>query len=265
MRVHHHRQLLHGGSGSDGVGALLDEVGRVDADDVNSQHLAGILVEQALGHARSLELSQGLGVGAEAAGRLAESEALSLSLLLRLLLGEADHGDLRVGEASGGDGVVVDCVRMPADVLDGRDSLSRRSMCQHHLAIGIADAVEVGDDASSLLVQHLHLLVHLHKPANCLDPHVLKPQGLRVGDTTCAHESSVHVERRVGNLLLGLSVHELDLDRLLARLARHNLGSKDAGVAVDLARLNQHAVSDASDLRVEGGHESVHGLDESDF
>jgi hypothetical protein len=48
-----------------------------------------------------------LGVSLEASLRLAESEAALLSLLLGLLLVQANHGDLGVCEASSWDVVVV--------------------------------------------------------------------------------------------------------------------------------------------------------------
>ncbi len=48
-----------------------------------------------------------LGVGLEASLGLAKGESLILGLLLGLLLSVANHGDLRVCEASSGDVVVV--------------------------------------------------------------------------------------------------------------------------------------------------------------
>ena len=38
----------------------LDEVRGVQADDVHAEHLAGVLVEEALGHPRALQLGQRL-------------------------------------------------------------------------------------------------------------------------------------------------------------------------------------------------------------
>mmetsp|Transcript_20885 Transcript_20885/g.49678 ORF Transcript_20885/g.49678 Transcript_20885/m.49678 type:complete len:302 (-) Transcript_20885:815-1720(-) len=263
--VHHHRQLLDGGAGSDGVGALLDEVRGVDADDVHAQHLAGVLVEDALGHARALELGEGLGVGAEAASALAEREALGRRLGLGLLLREPNHGDLGVGEASRGDGVVINLVLPADDVLDGGDSLGGRRVREHHLAVGITDAPQTLHHLAVRLVEHLHLLVDLDEAADGLDALVLKLEGLRVGDAAGADEGSVDEERRVRDLLLGLGVDELDLHGLLSGLARDDLGSENRGVAVNLAGLNQRAVSHAADLGVKGRHEGVHSLDEGDL
>ena len=57
--VHHPGELLDGGAGGDGVGALLDEIRCVHADDVHTEHLASVLVEEALGDAGALELCKG--------------------------------------------------------------------------------------------------------------------------------------------------------------------------------------------------------------
>merc|ERR1719261_453505 len=72
----------------------------------------------------------------------------------------------------------------------------------------------------------------------------------------------VHVQGGVGDLLLGLGINELDLDGLLAELAGRHLRGEHRGVAVDLARLDEHAVRHTADLRVEGRHQRIHGLDE---
>merc|ERR1719224_376097 len=104
------------------------------------------------------------------------------------------------------------------------------------------------------LVEHLHLVVDLHEAAHGLDTGLVELEALRVGHAARAHEGGIDVEGRVRDLLLGLGVNKLDLDRLLAGLARHHLGGEDRGVAVNLARLDQHAVGHAPDVRVKGGH-----------
>ena len=206
--------------------------------------------------------ARGLGVGLERALRLAELEALGGRLGLGLLLGEAHHGDLGVGEARGGNGVVVNCVLAPNDVLYSRDALSGGGVCKHHLAVGVADAVQVGHHLAAGLVKHLHLLVDLDEAAHSLDTLLVELQALRVGHAPGADQGGVHVQGRVGDLLLGLGVNQLDLDWLLARLAGEHLSGKDGGVAVHLAGLDEDAVGNAADVGVEGGHEVVHGLDE---
>ena len=53
VSVDHHTELLHGGAGRDGVGTLLNKVGSVDADDVNSDDFLRLLVEEDLGNSGS--------------------------------------------------------------------------------------------------------------------------------------------------------------------------------------------------------------------
>jgi hypothetical protein len=49
-----------------------------------------------------------------------------------------------------------------ADVLNSGDTLSGGSVGKHHLAIGVTNAPQVGNDLSVLLVKNLHLVVGLH-------------------------------------------------------------------------------------------------------
>ena len=43
----------------------------------------------------------------------------------------------------------------------GAPGLGRRGVCEHHLAVGVADAPQPRDHLAAGLVQNLHLLVHL--------------------------------------------------------------------------------------------------------
>ena len=265
VSVHNHGKLLDSGARGHGVGTLLDEVRSVDPNDVDAENKSSVLVEENLDHSLSLELGKGLGVGLEASVALAEGEALLLGLLLGLGLGQANHGDLGVSEARGGDVVVLHNVRAAHNVLDCRDTLGRRSMRKHHLSVCVADAVEVGDDTASLLVENLHLVRDLNETADSLDAHVLEANVLGVGNAARADEGSINVEGRVRNLLLGLGVDELDLDGLLSELARSHLGGEHRGVAVNLAGGDEHAVGDAADLGIKSRHHRVHGLDEGNL
>ena len=51
--VHHHGKLPDGRALLDGVGTLLNKVGSVDADDVNSDDFLRLLVEEDLGNSGS--------------------------------------------------------------------------------------------------------------------------------------------------------------------------------------------------------------------
>lgn len=46
--AHHHGQLAHCGAGSDGVRAFLNQVCRVQPEDVHAHYLFGLLVEEDL-------------------------------------------------------------------------------------------------------------------------------------------------------------------------------------------------------------------------
>ena len=58
VRVDHHREVLERRAGLDGVGALLDEVGGVEADDVDGDDLVGVLFEDDLRDAVARALGQ---------------------------------------------------------------------------------------------------------------------------------------------------------------------------------------------------------------
>ncbi len=112
--VHHHGELLDGCAGGDGVGALLDEIRCVHADDVHAEHLASVLVEEALGDAGALELCKGLGVGLERALRLAEFEALGG--LRGLGLGLTEEASITRGSTS-----ARLCAQPPATLFTGSE------------------------------------------------------------------------------------------------------------------------------------------------
>ena len=102
--VDHHRELLHRGAGSDGVGALLDEVRGVDADDVHTKHLASVLVEEALGDAGALKLGKSLGVGLE--GARGTQEAYEIVHFINYFLGNIWVATKRSKYYTGNIGVV---------------------------------------------------------------------------------------------------------------------------------------------------------------
>lgn len=45
MRVDHHRELSNSSPSSDSVSALLDQIGGVNADNMNTKDLFGVFVE----------------------------------------------------------------------------------------------------------------------------------------------------------------------------------------------------------------------------
>mmetsp|Transcript_21409 Transcript_21409/g.56434 ORF Transcript_21409/g.56434 Transcript_21409/m.56434 type:complete len:537 (-) Transcript_21409:7-1617(-) len=262
VRVHHHRQVLERRARLDRVGALLNEVGRVQADDVHSDHLVRILAEDDLRDAIARELGEGLRVGTEGALRDSNLVAARLRPLARLLLRRADHRDLGVREARSRNGVVIEHVLIAAHVLDGRDALRRRRVREHHLAVEIADTPEAFDHVA-VRVEGTHLLVGRDETAVDLHVDVLEAQALRKGRAARAHHHGVHLNRL--GVLLSVGVDHLDRDRLDARDAGDDLGGEDAGVVVDRARPDQHALRLLRDLLVEGRHDARHRLDEGDL
>lgn len=97
--------------------------------------------------------------------RLAELEPVFFGAHLGLLLVQSDERDLRMSEASGRHCVVIDNVFVANNVLDRRDAVRRRRVREHHLAIRVADAPQIGHNIAVGLVKHAHLLVHLNEGA----------------------------------------------------------------------------------------------------
>mmetsp|Transcript_29313 Transcript_29313/g.94487 ORF Transcript_29313/g.94487 Transcript_29313/m.94487 type:complete len:534 (+) Transcript_29313:518-2119(+) len=262
VRVDGHGELRQRGAVLDSVCALLDEICRVDPDDVHGHHLVRTLLEDDLGDALALALRKRLGVGLEVALRDAHLPTLLLGALLGLLLGGPNHGDLRVGEAGGRHGVVVEHVLVPAHILHRRDALRRRRMRQHHLAVEVPDAPQALDHVA-LLVERAHLLVDRDEAAIGLDVDRLQAQALRVGLAACAHHHRVNLNRL--DVLLCICIDHLHGGRLHTGNTGRHLGGEDVHVRVDLARPDQDAVGQLRDLPVEEGHHLGHGLDEGNL
>mmetsp|Transcript_7590 Transcript_7590/g.22269 ORF Transcript_7590/g.22269 Transcript_7590/m.22269 type:complete len:243 (-) Transcript_7590:355-1083(-) len=212
MSVNHHAELLHSRPRRDGIGTLLDKIGSMDANDVNSNNLPCVLVEENFSNTIPLTLGQGLGVGAEAALGLAEGPSLLLGTLDTLLLRRPDHRDFGVCEARGRDSIVVDLMCPPGNVLDGRDTLGRGSVREHHLAIGVSNAVDIGHHLPVLVLgEDLHSFVDRNESARRLDARILQAHVRSVGDAARGHHSCVDLDGL--DVLLRVSVDHLDGDR----------------------------------------------------
>ncbi len=100
-----------------------------------------------------------------------------------------------MSEARGGNGIVVDDVFPSANVLDGRDPLSGGGVCQHHLSVGISDAVDVGNDfAVFVFGKDLHFLVDGDESSLGLDAHVFESHVFGVGDASGGYHGGVDFE-----------------------------------------------------------------------
>mmetsp|Transcript_22230 Transcript_22230/g.48497 ORF Transcript_22230/g.48497 Transcript_22230/m.48497 type:complete len:442 (-) Transcript_22230:310-1635(-) len=259
VRVRRHGELVERHAVLNRVGALLDQVGRVQTDDVNRDELVRVLAEDHLGDAIAGALCERLGIGLEVSCGDADLVALLLGALARNLLGRTDHGHLRVGEAGSGHGVVVEHVLVATHVLHRGDALRARRVREHHLAVEVADAPEALNRLA-LSVESAHLLVHLHEAAVHPDTERLEPQALREGHAARADHHGVNLDR--GGGLLGLGVDHLHDARLDAGFAWDHLGSEDICVRVDRARPDQQPVGQLRDLLVEARHHLGHRLDE---
>mmetsp|Transcript_3908 Transcript_3908/g.8604 ORF Transcript_3908/g.8604 Transcript_3908/m.8604 type:complete len:341 (-) Transcript_3908:777-1799(-) len=264
VRVHHHAQLLHRRARRHGIGTLLNQIGSVNSNNVHRHNLPGTLVIQNLGHSIPLQLCQRLGIGAEAPLALAKLPPLLRGELDRLLLGGTHHGDLGMGEARGRDGVVVDLVGPAADVLDGADSLGRGGVGKHHLAVGVADAVDAGNDLAVVVFgEDSHLFVDGDEASGGFDAGFFESHVGRVGDAAGGDHGGVDFEGF--DMFLGLSINHLDSHRLLPRNPRRNLARKNASPVIDGPLPNQEPLGLLGNLPVEGGHDVGQGLDEGDL
>ena len=66
-------------------------------------------------------------------------------------------------------------------------------------------------------------------------------------------------------VLLGVGIDHLDRDGLDARDARGHLRGEDAGVVVNRAGSDEHALGHLSNLLVKASHDARQGLDERDL
>ena len=123
-----------------GVDELLDQVGRLDADDVAAEQLAVLLVADDLDDAGAVAVDDRRADGTER--DLADDDVVAC--LLGLLLGHAEARDLRVAERDRGDRVVGDRVRVVAGgVLDGDHALVGGLVRERGAGHQVADRVDV--------------------------------------------------------------------------------------------------------------------------
>ena len=261
VSVDHHAQFLHRRSCGDGVGTLLDQIGRMDANDVHGDDLTSVLVVQYLGHAIPLQLGEGLRVGAEAARGFAQRPSLLLGAFDGLFLGGADHGNFGMGEARCRDGVVVHDVFPIADILDGANALCRGGVGEHHLAVRVSDAVYVRDDlASVVLRQYAHFLINGDEATLGLDAGVLEAHVVSVGDTSRGDHASVDLESL--DVFLRLGIDHFDSNGLDTRNSGSDLTSEDARPVIDGPLADEEPLGLLGNFLIERGHDVGQRLDE---
>lgn len=158
------RNVLGGSAVLQSQGTLGNHLTGVGADDVDTKETIGLGVGNHLDHAVSVEVGLGSRVGAEGEG----ADSVGDLLVLEVLLGLADPGDLGESVHDGGDDTVVDMAVTLLDVLDNGDSLFLGLVGKHGTEGNITHTSDVGDLGSVLGVDDdTATLVELH--ANVLD------------------------------------------------------------------------------------------------
>mmetsp|Transcript_8821 Transcript_8821/g.16859 ORF Transcript_8821/g.16859 Transcript_8821/m.16859 type:complete len:415 (-) Transcript_8821:168-1412(-) len=265
MSVDHHGEFLYCGTGRDGVGTFLDQISGMQTNNVNSHNLASVLVEQNLGHTGTFAFSEGLTVGTEGSLRFSQCPSFGGGPFLALLFRGSDHGNFGVCEASGRDGVVVHNMGSADNVFYGRNTLSRSGMCQHHLSVGVTNAVKVRNDRSTFSVtrQDFHLLGNGNKTTVGFNTHGVKSHASRIGDTSGGDHASIHFDSF--DVFLGLGVDHLNSDGLFSWNTWNDLRGKDRGTVVNRTITDQKTLGLLGNLTIKRRHDVIKCLDEGNF
>ena len=169
-----------------GVDELLDQLGRLRADDVAADQLAVLLVADDLDHAAAVAVD---GAGADrAVVDLADDDVEAL--LARLLLGEPERADVGRAERRARDVDVLDRVRLqPGRVLDGDDALVGGLVGERRAVDEVADRVDA-------LGRRAQRAVDLDQPAVVeLDAGLVEPEALDVGPAAGGDHEPVDLGR----------------------------------------------------------------------
>ena len=126
--------------------------------------------------------------------------------------------------------------------------LSRSCVGKHELAVGVTNAVYVRDDGASLLVEHSHVVIHLHEAALRLNAGSVKAEAVGVGHTASSYETGIDFKGFY--VLLGLGVDHLDGDGLDPGDAGGDLGA-ESGVDVGELKADVTRADDSNILRGE--------------
>mmetsp|Transcript_1315 Transcript_1315/g.1810 ORF Transcript_1315/g.1810 Transcript_1315/m.1810 type:complete len:301 (-) Transcript_1315:838-1740(-) len=251
--VDHHAQFFHCSSCSNGVSTFLDKIGSMDSNNVNGNDLAGIFIEQYLGHTSAFSLSKCLGVCTEASLTLAELPSFLFCHLDALFLGRSDHGNFRVGETSGGNGIMVNFMWSSNNVLNRGNPLSRGSMCKHHFSVSITNAVKVGNNFSVFLLgKNTHLLVNSNESTVSFNSHILEPHVLCIWDTTSGNHSSI--DFKSFDMFLCLGINHFDSDRLFSGDTRGYFCGKDSSAVVNRTITNKKTFGLLGNFPIKSGH-----------
>lgn len=229
----------------DGKNGRSNHLTGVRADDVNTENLVGLLLDEELDDTVGIGVSLGTRVGKE--GELAH--LVLHTLLLELLLVLSDPSHLGVGVDDSGDGSVVDVSMTSLDDLDSSDTLLLGLVRKHGSESGVTNALDtlaggvvlvIDNDASALVL---------------LDSDSLEVETAGDGSSTNGNKDDIGIQL---SLLAALSI--LDIERDLAVLL---LGVNDLGAHTELDALLLKGLLEAlCDLTVDTG--TTDGLQELD-
>uniref|UniRef100_A0A0N4ZIZ6 PE-PGRS family protein n=1 Tax=Parastrongyloides trichosuri TaxID=131310 RepID=A0A0N4ZIZ6_PARTI len=244
------------GAGLHGDGGQLDHLRAFRADDMDADHALAVGVDHQLHQHPLVRAGEGVLHRAEA-GHI-DIDAVRAGAA-RLMLGQADDADRRLAEDGGGDGFVVEVLRVVlVDRLVEGDGLADGDRGQVHAVSDVADGPDVvGRGLRVRIDGDGALVVQLHAG-------VLQPQCLDVGDAAGGEHDDVMLHRhavaevadqtRLGLLDRGVLAAQDDLDAALLDLARQMgahvvvKAAQDVGAAIDQGRLDAQTGEDAREL-----------------
>mmetsp|Transcript_19078 Transcript_19078/g.26671 ORF Transcript_19078/g.26671 Transcript_19078/m.26671 type:complete len:236 (-) Transcript_19078:1184-1891(-) len=228
--MYHHAEVVEGLTRSHSVRSLMDQVSRMNSHDMHSKDFSGVLSVNHLCHSIRLLHSQSFRVALKRS--LGDSDLVSIATLLCFLtsglLINSHEADFRMSEASGRYISVVDDVFSPHDVFNGADTLSRRGVSKHVLAVCISDSINVVKRLS-VLTNHLHFIIDCDEPASKrFDSEVLESKAFSVWATSSGDHDSVNLKYVLD--FLCRRICELDFDT--SEGGWGYLGCEDVGVVV---------------------------------
>mmetsp|Transcript_29036 Transcript_29036/g.29414 ORF Transcript_29036/g.29414 Transcript_29036/m.29414 type:complete len:238 (+) Transcript_29036:512-1225(+) len=150
--------------------------------------------------------------------------------------------------------IVIDHVIPSDNILHSRNSLRGRGVGEHHLAVGVPDAVHVGDDGG-ILVGDLdaHVVVNRDESAGGGDSGVFEAHVGRIRDSAGGYHGCVYLNGF--HVFFGGSINHFNSNRFLPRNTRSNLTGKHIQSKINSSRLDQHPLGLLGNLPIKRRHE----------
>mmetsp|Transcript_15864 Transcript_15864/g.18434 ORF Transcript_15864/g.18434 Transcript_15864/m.18434 type:complete len:204 (+) Transcript_15864:470-1081(+) len=151
-----------------------------------------------------------------------------------------------------------------SNVFNGRNSLCRGCMCQHHFTVGITNTPKVGYNFSIFsLGQNLHFFVNSNKTTVSFDAHFFKSHILGGRYTSSGNHCCINFKSF--NMFLGLGINHLDCYRLYTRNTRCNLTCEYTSPVINCSIPNQKSLCQFGNFFIKGWHDVIHSFNESNF